>query len=497
MLFKLNTLPVSNKIGANSSSILKSSKLKTNTGTNLSYKGSELIVKNSYGSSSSYSTLNYNESYINNPTGAVTYGSHASSSVVTGASINKGKAHFGTVSFGTSTTVIEKIKRYEGGNVEVFEEYNKTSSEEKLKKEKEQKLKEEQEKKKKEALLKKAEEQKLKEGYVNSINSYDGFNISADEIASTFSSGTKTIVTLNNGNEITLENGAVASLFVKNQGVTYTFSDGKIIGCDNSSYTDIFNASNSSRIQYGGNQMDFQYHANELAQDPYVLQKIYNAYGNNVSYQQIIDYLYAIESCGCHFTAVVNSVFKQYVGKEQEFLNTFGYPMYKVDENGNVDYNYEPMIAEIHSYYWTHNFDYEGDGTWDQFGANNIDSATWMSSATGMNDDGARVCLEYLRDTYGISGAHESSYDITTDNWSQYDSQGKTVILNARSYNLYHMDGTSAGYNGQYGHAMTITGVTTDPYGYPAYIVSNWGEQYICTLVPGYDSAFAYYDIVD
>ena len=47
---------------------------------------------------------------------------------------------------------------------------------------------------------------------------------------------------------------------------------------------------------------------------------------------------------------MINSLFVEYEGKEKEFLDKFGFPMYNINEEGDIDFNYEYLILDFFSY---------------------------------------------------------------------------------------------------------------------------------------------------
>ncbi len=312
----------------------------------------------------------------------------------------------------------------------------------------------------------------------------------------------KIISTLNNGNIIIVDKETLKIESFTANGTKYTFdASGNIIKAEPA--PSIFGEGNSAVGQYGGCQDDFYNNAYELSKDENIRRIINDRFGS-VSEEQLESYLASISSYGCHFTAISNMVIQQYDGREQDFLNTFGYPMYKVDKNGNVDYNYEAMIADIHSYYWTHNLtvtDSYGNITWSNYGSGNIEGVTHLAYTTGTNDIGAGFCLDYLKDKYGIEYNGLTSFNdhiITEQEYNDFINQGKQIVVNSNSYELVGMDGTYHFNNNQnYGHAMAVTGFTTDSNGNRVMTVSERGVEYM--LYPkdiGYGN-FTYYDVID
>lgn len=62
-----------------------------------------------------------------------------------------------------------------------------------------------------------------------------------------------------------------------------------------------------------------------------IIHKYYPYYTN----KEIYEFLVEMKSHGCHYMAVVNTIFAHYIGREDEFEKDFGFPMY--DENGHVN----------------------------------------------------------------------------------------------------------------------------------------------------------------
>ena len=63
-------------------------------------------------------------------------------------------------------------------------------------------------------------------------------------------------------------------------------------------------------------------------------------------------YLSALNSVGCGYVAFVNSIFEHFKGREGEFEEKFGFPMYNVNYRGEIDYNYEYLILDLFNFAW-------------------------------------------------------------------------------------------------------------------------------------------------
>ena len=227
---------------------------------------------------------------------------------------------------------------------------------------------------------------------------------------------------------------------------------------------DIFNDDNNQYEQYGGNQMSFSNNnAYLLARDD--IKNIISNYYPNITTSEMSLLLDRICSKGCGYTSIANFIFQKYNGKEQEFKNTFGFDMYRLDANGYIIYNYEPLITEIFLNYWTN----KGNYTIEDLYSNTTGAFPYK--------------LDGIFEKYGIDvEIYQNFYDsidiFTKDNLQYFLDSGYTIIISTSGYNLYEYDsGNLASEDGGY-HAMTLVGFTHD--GRP--IISSWGKKYIIDI---------------
>lgn len=164
---------------------------------------------------------------------------------------------------------------------------------------------------------------------------------------------------------------------------------------------------------------------------------------------QISKFLTDYNKVGCGYMALTNTVFVEYANRPEEFEKTFGFPMYEVDADDNMSYNFDYLVADL----------YNSSG--------NIDSGIWAS-------DGKNILNNYLE-------SKEAGVRISTDEnkAESVEEAMKTgqVILEQSPVILYNMDENRTermNVSGA-GHAITVTGFTDDG----EYIVSSWGQQYI------------------
>lgn len=279
---------------------------------------------------------------------------------------------------------------------------------------------------------------------------------------------------------------------------------------ENGKNISIFREENIDSSQYGGSQMTFSWNNAELLEDKKIMRILKKIYPNG----DMEDYellLARICNSGCGYTAMANAVFQEYKGKEKEFEEKFGYPMYKVDARGNLDYNYEYLIVEAFASIW------KKKGYSIQQLADDMEGVSWEDGAvsgdtgditTGTDGEIAKAFADFLKNEYGLKNAEcyrniifdendnswvsdllniniskeigldkykiKNSIDEIKDLYNKGDGQ---IILAVSGYDLYDMKGNLDTEDGG-GHAMYITGITKDG----DFIVSSWGDKYICKL---------------
>lgn len=226
---------------------------------------------------------------------------------------------------------------------------------------------------------------------------------------------------------------------------------------------------------YGGNQ------GGPISSDQAKVKELYEIikkYYPDMTEKEVLSYLDKLNSEGCGYVALINTIFASFEGREEEFEKTFGFPMY----NEDGDFNFDKLLVDFYSATDNHNpswffnndkisnwedYDYDDDGMfW------NYDKDKDMTG-NGTSQDDQKYRLEmYLKD-HGISGTVETNQNVTVDDFEKIIEEGKYVTISYRYGNLYNEDGTVGQYiNG--GHAMVVTGVTDDG----KFIVSSWGEKY-------------------
>ena len=118
----------------------------------------------------------------------------------------------------------------------------------------------------------------------------------------------------------------------------------------------IFDKRNIISHQYGASQLVFKTHYHRLINDSLIWDEIQNIFPwqefETKEYAKLFYkfYLGTISECGCGYAAATNYVFRMFEGREEEFYNVFGYPMYKVTTQ-YIDFNYEIFMLKFFNYY--------------------------------------------------------------------------------------------------------------------------------------------------
>ena len=117
----------------------------------------------------------------------------------------------------------------------------------------------------------------------------------------------------------------------------------------------IFNVVNISSHQYGASQTDFKDYFRWLIEDPLIWEEVQKYYPID-SFDDPSDamffyekYFAVIADCGCGYAAAADYVFHLFEGREREFFEHFGYPMYTFNR-GCIDFNYELFMLKFFNY---------------------------------------------------------------------------------------------------------------------------------------------------
>ena len=256
----------------------------------------------------------------------------------------------------------------------------------------------------------------------------------------------------------------------------------------------IFDEANLASGQYGGDQSSFHDNFEQLIQDPFIWEEMqkYFPVESFASEEEAMsfykNYFNQIESTGCGYIAMTNAIFSNYTGREEEFESIFHFPMYEVDERGNVDFNYEKLSLmlfneinanDIKKKYDANKLIFNSVGEHGYYITNK--GKDLETGASGFDMDDMEKYLNNLgvdydnsfRNRMVITGTNLTEKAIDRELYSMY-RKNDAVIIAAKGYDLYDMDGNLS-FKGDEGHAMQLVGFTDE--GKP--IVSSWGEKYV------------------
>ncbi len=121
----------------------------------------------------------------------------------------------------------------------------------------------------------------------------------------------------------------------------------------------IFDEENIESHQYGANQIALYENFDNLIKDPLILKEVLKYFpkselvdyiGDEDTYDFYRSYFYVITCSGCGYAAGTNLTFRLFEGREDEFKETFGFPMYKVTGKDKIDFNYELFMLKFFNY---------------------------------------------------------------------------------------------------------------------------------------------------
>lgn len=199
-------------------------------------------------------------------------------------------------------------------------------------------------------------------------------------------------------------------------------------------------------IHYGGNQgnaYDRWTHG-----DKKQFRKIIKMYYPGISDAEIAKMLNEMNNEGCNFMALVNTIFAQYAGREEEFEKTFGFPMY--DEDGNPNWDYVMVDFYCHSGWYN-------------------------GKEEGLTKRTSKEVWEAYMKSKKIH-SEVVNVKVTVDNFYEL-AEGGEIIIGIRPVILRDSTGRIAWTHENAGHAMVITEVVTIG-GKKMYKVSSWGGTY-------------------
>ena len=246
----------------------------------------------------------------------------------------------------------------------------------------------------------------------------------------------------------------------------------------------IYDQENIDSNQYGARQDNFIENFDELIQDEYIKNELekwfpkdsFDSEGDASDFYE--RYLDKLANVGCGYAAATNIIFKEFEGREKEFEETFGFPMYTVNDEGQIDFNYEYMMLTIFDYTWAR--EYSGEDI-----INDKVKKEFFEVSPSVAYD-----LELLEDflkEYGIDCTSKTDWHNRFAYWDSDESieneikglneNNEYVVYGGEGYDLYDMDGNRIVEKGG-AHYLLITGYTDDN----KPIVTSWGRQYILDI---------------
>ena len=223
-------------------------------------------------------------------------------------------------------------------------------------------------------------------------------------------------------------------------------------------YGDNCNVAFDDAGSYGGDQGSPQKSVADLMP---IVKKYYPDFDK----EQVDKYLKKLNSEGCGYVALANTVFQNFIGREDEFEKVFGFPMY----SGSGDLNYDSLVTDLDAATDNHN---EERFLW--FSKDVVDDSEDSSATKGNGTSQAdrKYRFEMYMKQHGIDVTVNNNFDGTADSYEELSKEGD-VIVGLQPCQLYNEDGSIA-QDSSGGHAMTVTGVADDG----RIIVSSWGKRY-------------------
>ena len=254
----------------------------------------------------------------------------------------------------------------------------------------------------------------------------------------------------------------------------------KRVDSDTGEYNDIsiYDKENIASHQYGANQKVFEVQFASLFVDKNIKEEVekimpLDSFSDSDEARRYYKIFFNfIDDNGCGYVAATNRIFRLFEGREEDFYNAFGFPMYIVIGE-YVDFNYEPMILKFFNYSIIKKFgsiDYVRssikriikENKDNEFGEINTDYGIKLNVDFG-------YIIEFLKE-YGI--------DVDVNVLEGLAGSNIDDIVAVDDFKLYvvNQDGTiQRTIEKDDPHYVSITGQTEDG----QFICSSWGYPYV------------------
>jgi hypothetical protein len=287
----------------------------------------------------------------------------------------------------------------------------------------------------------------------------------------------------------------------------------------------IFDEDNIASLQYGADQNVFRSKFDELIKDPLIykevqkrfpIERFENEEDAMYYYRLYFDLIYAN---GCGYAAGTNYIFKLFEGREKEFYNTFGFPMYKVVDD-KIDFNYEIMMLKFFNFHIIDSKKNIQDGyqeIYDEINhkfyehkimeflennpaprLNDYDYMNWTEKEEKEFDEKVKAHDDRLHELYKLSESSKTvhhdlaikgtatygyikqflaNYGIKIDTFAVYDYTSVDLddLLIPTNFKLYELDenGNYTTYQDIHSHWVYVTDIKDGKI-----YVSSWGNKY-------------------
>lgn len=208
---------------------------------------------------------------------------------------------------------------------------------------------------------------------------------------------------------------------------------------------------------YGGSQVNPQKRAETLAG---IVRKYYPGFTDD----EVQQFLQKFATEGCGYMAMVNTIFGEFVGREVEFRQIFGFSMY--DESG--DLSFDRMAVDFYATMDNHNEKSFWIFKWDEL--NEQEDADYPKGYGTTKKSQAYRWKKYLA-KHGVD-VRIQEVNVTPDNYEKIATEG-SLVVGIQPCVLFDKNGEEV-YRSENGHAMTVTGITENR----LYTVSSWGKEY-------------------